>query len=113
MARIVVELFVLLLIVAGVLYLARQVDVRRSLGGGTQRALTAPPNARWQAVHAGTTDQRTEVSVVLRAPDSGQVWDQRLCAVIPNQDPDYDKLFYNAMEDARQRAQLLNGMRDD
>jgi len=107
--RLVVEGLLLLLIVAGVLYAARQIDGRR-VAGGSPRALSAPPTARWQAVHAGTTDQRTEVSVVLRSPDSGQVWDQRLCATIGNQDPDYDRLLYNAMEDARQRAVLLNGM---
>ncbi|HTZ43892.1 MAG TPA: hypothetical protein VMB79_08500 [Jatrophihabitans sp.] len=111
MARLIAEFAVLLAIVVGLLYLARQVDVRRSLSN-PRRALTAPPSARWQAVHAGTADQRTEVSVVLRSPDSADVWDQRVCAVIANQDPEYDRLLYNAVEDARQRAQLLNGLRE-
>jgi hypothetical protein len=40
------------------------------------------------------------------------VWDRRSCDLIDNLDPDYDKRVYNAMEDARARAALLNSLRD-
>jgi hypothetical protein len=51
--------------------------------------------------------------VVLRSGPDGQVWDRRSCAIITNTDPAYDKLLYNAMEDARQRATLLNSLGGD
>ncbi len=112
MIRIVFELAVLACIVAGVLQLARQWDQRRSTAA-LPGAIEAPAAARWRAVHSGTPDEQTEVLLVLRGGDRDQIWDRRTCAVISNLDPDYDKLLFNALEDARTRAALLNGMRDE
>ncbi|MGX7678893.1 hypothetical protein ACSMXN_08335 [Jatrophihabitans sp. DSM 45814] len=113
MARIVFEGVILLLIVAGVLFLAREWDDRRRMPTTrADRALTAPTTAVWQATNVGTHDNQTEVAVILRGPGPSDVWERRTCAVIPNLDPDYDTRLYNAMEDARARASLLNSMRD-
>lgn len=112
MIRIVIELAVLMCIAGGILYLARQWDQRRSVAAAP-RALEAPPGSRWRAVHAGTADERTEVQIVLRDGDRGQIWDRRTCAVISNLDPDYDRLLFNALEDARSRAALLNNLREE
>jgi hypothetical protein len=105
--RIVFELAVLLGIVAGVLYLARQFDRQR--GGG--RILEPPPEAMWRAVHHGTPDERTEVQILLRSGPN-EIWDRRTCATIENANPDYDRLLFNALEDAKARADLLNRMRE-
>jgi hypothetical protein len=110
--RIVFELVVLACIVAGILSLARQWDRRRATAA-PPGAIEAPAAARWRAIHSGTPDERTEVLLVLRGGDRDQIWDRRTCAVISNLDPDYDKLLFNALEDARTRAALLNGMRDE
>jgi hypothetical protein len=53
------------------------------------------------------------VLIVLRGGERDQIWDRRTCAVISNLDPDYDRLLFNALEDARARAALLNNMRDE
>ncbi|MEO6702914.1 MAG: hypothetical protein ABI140_18805 [Jatrophihabitantaceae bacterium] len=114
MVRIVAELVVLLLIVAGLLYLARQWDRHQSVGSVlAPQALQAPADASWQAAHYGTAQDETEIVVVLRSPASRQVWDRRTCGLIANQDPDYDRKLYNAMADARSRAFLLNGLREE
>jgi len=110
--RVVFEVAILMCIVAGILYLTRQWGQGRSVSG-VPRAIEAPPGARWRAVHAGTADERTEVQIVLRDGDRGQVWDRRTCAVISNLDPDYDRLLFNALEDARSRAVLLNNLREE
>jgi hypothetical protein len=49
--------------------------------------------------------------LVLLDGDTNRVWDRRSFARLGNQDTDYDKRFYNAMEDARARAALLNSQR--
>ena len=113
MIRIVFELVVLACIAGGVLYLARQVVVRRRPGSGS-RALAEPPaEATWRATHHGTPDEQTEVQIILVVPGTKDVWDRRTCAVIANRDPDYDKLVFNALEEAKSRAYLLNRMRDE
>jgi hypothetical protein len=109
----VVELAVLGCIAAGIVYLVRQWDNQRRSVPGARSAIEAPPGARWRAIHTGTADERTEVQVVLRDGDRGQIWDRRTCAVISNLDPDYDRLLFNALEDARSRAELLNNLRDE
>jgi hypothetical protein len=96
--RIVFELAILAGIVAGVLYLARQWDNQRRSVSGVPSAIEAPPGARWRAIHTGTADERTEVQIVLRGGDL---------------DPDYDRLLFNALEDARSRAALLNNLREE
>ena len=113
MIGIVFELAVLVCIAAGILYLARQWDNQRRSSTGLHSAIEAPPGARWRAIHTGTADEQTQVQIVLRGGDRDQVWDRRTCAVISNLDPDYDRLLFNALEDARSRAALLNGMRED
>jgi hypothetical protein len=110
--RIVVELGVLVGIVAAVLYLARQWDNRRRSVIGSSALVEPPADAVWRATHHGNARDQTEVQIILRGA-ANEVWDRRTCAVIENQDPDYDKLLFNAMEDAKSRAALLNGMRDE
>jgi hypothetical protein len=113
MIRIVLEFAVLLCIISGILYLARQWDDQRRPVTRVPGAIDAPPGARWRAIHTGTADERTEVLIVLRGGERDQVWDRRTCAVISNLDPDYDRLLFNALEDARSRAALLNGMQEE
>ena len=113
MARIVIEAIILCLILAAFVTLARRWSGQR---GGKHPspaiAAEAPTEASWRARHVGNEKNQTEVLVVLQVPGGTDAWDRRICAVIENQDPDYDKRLYNAMEDARSRAALLNSMRD-
>jgi hypothetical protein len=111
--EIVFELAVLAFIAAGILYLVQQWGNQRRPAPGLPGAIEAPPEARWRAIHSGTADERTQVQIVLRGGQRDQVWDRRTCAVISNLDPDYDRLLFNALEDARSRAALLNGLRDE
>jgi len=116
MGRLGFEVVLLVLIIGVGLYFVWQWDGHRrsvSAGSGAGGLPVQPPaDATWRATHFGNESDQTEVTVVLRGPD-GQAWDQRRCAQIPNQDPDYDRLFFNAMEDARARAILLNSTRND
>jgi hypothetical protein len=109
--RLVVEAIFLALIVAGLLYSARQFDGRRKSVSPGGLPLPAPPDSTWQVRHLGTQDDKTEIVLVLQDHDTNRVWDRRSFTVIDNQDSDYDKRFYNAMEDARARAALLNSQR--
>jgi hypothetical protein len=111
MGRIVLELVILVLIVGGLLYFARQWDAQRRAAGPSALPLQAPPDATWQVRHVGNDRDQTEILLVLRDHDTNRVWDRRSFTAIENQDPDYDKRFYNAMEDARARAALLNSQR--
>ena len=113
MARIIVEVTLLCLIVIALISLARRwTALRGVLHPSLAAAAQAPPAALWRALHVGNEKNQTEVLVVLQVPGGAEVWDRRICAIIDNQDPDYDKRLYNAIEDARSRATLLNGMRD-
>ena len=113
MARIVIEVIVLCLILGALVALTRVwIGQRRALYPSAPMAATAPPEALWRAMHVGNEKNETEVLVVLQVPGGTDVWDRRTCTVIENQDPEYDKRLYNAMEDARSRAVLLNAMRD-
>jgi hypothetical protein len=105
--RIVFELIVVLAVVSVLLYLARAFDNQRRLSSPSRAPIVqAPSDAVWRATHQGTADDQTEVLVVLRSPGSNQIWDRRTCEVIGNRDPAYDKLLFNAMEDAKARAGL-------
>ena len=113
MARIIVEVILLGLIVIALFSLARRwTGFRDVLRPALAAAAQAPPEASWRALHVGNEKNQTEVLVVLQVPGGAAVWDRRTCAIIDNQDTEYDKLLYNAIEDARSRATLLNGMRD-
>jgi hypothetical protein len=111
-ARILIELIVLCLIVAAVVSLSRLWTGQRRARYPSPAITNAPAAALWRAMHVGNEKNQTEVLVVLQVPGGTDVWDRRSCAVIENHDPDYDKRLYNAMEDARSRAVLLNSMRD-
>ena len=112
MARLIVELILLSLIVIGLFALARRLPALRDAAHPSLTAAAAPPEALWRALHVGNEKNQTEVVVVLQVSGAVEIWDRRTCAVIDNQDPDYDKRLYNAIEDARSRATLLNGLRD-
>jgi hypothetical protein len=113
MTRILFEVVVLAVIVAAGLHFVRQLGDRvRGRTADPAESLVAPPGSTWHAVNHGTAKEQTEILVVLLGPDSSRVWDRRSCDLIDNRDPDYDKRLYNAMEDARARAALLNSMRD-
>jgi hypothetical protein len=112
MGRIVLEFVVLVCIIGGLLYFARQWKSHRWSLNPSALPLQAPPDSIWQVRHVGTDDDQTKIVLVLRDHDTNRVWDRRSFALIDNQDPDYDKRFYNAMEDARARAALLNAHRD-
>ena len=110
MARIVMEVIILFL--WAVVWLSRRWSGLRRAQHPSPAIAAAPTEALWRAMHVGNENNQTEVLVVLQVPGGTNVWDRRICTVIENQDPDYDKRLYNAMEDARSRAELLNGMRD-
>ncbi len=111
MIRIVVEFVILCLIVGAVVSVSSRWIGQR--GARPSPAIAqAPPDALWRAMHVGNEKNQTEVLVVLQMPGGTDVWDRRICTVIENQDPEYDKRLYNAMEDARSRAELLNSLRD-
>ena len=112
MARIVIEVIILCLFLWAAVSLSRRWSGLRRAQYQSPAITTAPTDALWRATHVGNEKNQTEVFVVLQVQGGTHVWDRRICTVIENQDPDYDKLLYNAMEDARSRAELLNGMRD-
>ncbi|MDQ1730363.1 MAG: hypothetical protein QOK10_522 [Pseudonocardiales bacterium] len=113
MTRLLFEVIVLALIVAAGMHFVRQLgDHVRGRNAGPVESLVAPPGSTWHAVNHGTAKEQTEILVVLLDPGSNRVWDRRSCDLIDNRDPDYDKRVYNAMEDARARAALLNSLRD-
>ncbi len=112
MARIVIEVIILCLILGAVASLSRRWSGQRGSRHPSPAIANAPTEALWRAMHVGNEKNQTEVLVVLQVPGGTDVWDQRTCTVIENQDPEYDKRLYNAMEDARSRAALLNSMRD-
>jgi hypothetical protein len=111
-ARIVIEVIILCLFLWAAVSLSRRWSGQRRAQHPSPAIGTAPTEASWRATHVGTEKNQTEVLVVLQVPGETDVWDRRICTVIDNQDPDYDKRLYNAMEDARARAELLNSMRD-
>jgi hypothetical protein len=112
-ARIAIEVILLGLILGALVFLARLWDGQRQARHPPRPiAAQAPPEALWRAMHVGTENNQTEVLVALQVPGGTDVWDRRICAVIENQDPEYDKRLYNAMADATSRAALLNSMRD-
>ena len=112
MARIVIEVIILFLILGALVSLARLWSGQRGAQHPSPAIATAPTETLWRAMHVGNEKNQTEVLVVLQVPGGTDVWDRRICTVIENQDPEYDKRLYNAMEDARSRAALLNSMRD-
>jgi hypothetical protein len=111
-ARIVIEVIIVCLFLWAAVWLSRRWSGQRSAQHPSPAIATAPTEALWRATHVGTANNQTEVLVVLQVPGGTDVWDRRICTVIDNQDPDYDKRLYNAIEDARSRAALLNSMRD-
>jgi hypothetical protein len=97
-----VEALVVLGVVALIVYAAVV-----ALGDGAQRGRpTTVVGARWEATHhaAGHT---TRVVVRKVVPATGTVLDEHLVAVIPDEDPDYDANFLQAMAQARQRVALF------
>jgi hypothetical protein len=111
-ARIVIEVIILCLILWAAVWLARRWSSLRGAQHPSPAIAAAPTEALWRAMHVGNENNQTEVLVILQVPGGTDVWDRRIFTVIENQDPDYDKRLYNAMEDARSRAELLNSMRD-
>jgi hypothetical protein len=111
-ARIIIEVIILCLILGAVVSLSLRWSGQRGAQHPSPAIANAPTEALWRATHVGNEKNQTEVLVVLQVPGGTDVWDRRTCAVIDNQDPEYDKRLYNAMEDARSRAALLNSMRD-
>jgi hypothetical protein len=111
-ARIVIEIVILCLILGALVSVSRRWSGQREAQHLSPAIANAPTEALWRAVHVGNEKNQTEVLVVLQVPGGTDVWDRRICTVIENQDPEYDKRLFNAMEDARSRAALLNSMRD-
>jgi hypothetical protein len=111
-ARIVIEVITLCLILGALVALSRSLSGRRGAQHPSPAIANAPTEALWRAMHVGNEKDQTEVLVVLQVPGGIHVWDRRTCTVIENLDPEYDQRLYNAMEDARSRASLLNSMRD-
>ena len=112
MIRIVFEVIILCLFLWAVVWLSRRWNGLRRAQYASSAIAAAPTDALWRAMHVGNENNQTEVLVILQVPGGTDVWDRRIFTVIENQDPDYDKRLYNAMEDARSRAELLNSMRD-
>jgi len=110
--RIVLEVIILCLFLWAVVSLSRRWDGLGRAQHPSPAIAAAPTEALWRAMHVGNENNQTEVLVILQVPGGTDVWDRRILSVIENQDPDYDKRLYHAMEDARSRAELLNSMRD-
>ena len=74
------------------------------------RSLPADPvalaGAVWEPAHYGTGRAVTRVVVRLGRP--GGPLDERTIAEIPDNDPQWDALFTEAMARARERAAVLN-----
>jgi hypothetical protein len=60
---------------------------------------------RWQVAHFAKAGH-TQVVVRKVSPDGVTLVDERLIAAVPEQDPDYDAHFLEAMAQARERAAL-------
>ena len=112
MIRIVFEVIILCLFLWAIIWLSRRQSGLRRAQYPSSAIAAAPTDALWRAMQVGNENNQTEVLVILQVPGGTDVWDRRIFTVIENQDPDYDKRLYNAMEDARSRAELLNSMRD-
>lgn len=99
--RIIAMLFILVVLAAivGTTYFVMAAIVRRDNRLNT--------DATWQ-VRSSSDGGVTSVEVVLETPDH-RVLEKRLVLSFWDSDENYDSLYYNAMEDARSRAFLLNG----
>ena len=63
--------------------------------------------SRWETAHYGVNGA-TRVVVRKIAPRTGEMLDEHLVAVIPDDDPDYEEKFLHAMAQARSRAALFD-----
>jgi hypothetical protein len=98
----IIEVLVALAAVAGVVYVVWAV-----IGTSEQSPRrVAPTTARWEAAHYAVGPS-THVVVRKKAQATGDVLDEHLLAVIPDDDPDWDMRFLEAMAQARARAALL------
>ena len=62
---------------------------------------------RWETAHYGVQGA-TKVVVRRAAPSTGISRDEHVVAVIPDDDPDYEEKFLQAMAQARSRAALFD-----
>ena len=92
---------VVLLGLVGVVFVVVSGLARRP---GGARALPGSAG-RWQAAHFAQSGH-THVVVRKVSPDGVTVVDEHLIAAVPEQDPDYDAQFLQAMAQARERAAL-------
>jgi hypothetical protein len=92
---------VLLLWLIGVLGYVVSGLARRLTG---QRALPGSAG-RWQVAHFAKSGH-THVVVRKVSPDGVTLVDEHLIAAVPEQDPNYDAQFLEAMAQARERAAL-------
>jgi len=92
---------VVLLALAGVVFVVVSGLVRRL---GSARALPGSAG-RWRVAHFAQAGH-THVVVRKVSPDGVTLVDEHLIAAVPEQDPNYDALFLEAMAQARERAAL-------
>ena len=103
----------LLFLVLLAILVALVVRTPRALLPPRRNEVTAPP--RWRAAH-WSSPARTHVGVqcaVERADGRTDVVDRREMTSIPDDAPDYELRFSDAMAAARVRADVLNAEGDD
>ena len=75
------------------------------MGQGTEHSVSSVAG-RWETAHYGVNGA-TKVVVRKAAPRTGKMLDEHVIAVIPDDDPEYDDKFLQAMAQARSRAALF------
>ncbi len=103
MSRFLVPLLVAAFVVAVVVV---AVLAFRQIAGSDAAPAIEP--ARWTAAHV-SRDGLTHVVVRRVVASTGQVLDEREVVTFPDDDPDYDARFMEAIATARARADLFNG----
>ena len=97
--------FALLLAVAlAVVVVGCAMRIAGAVRGGRDRRQRE--HAVWQVRHS-SADGRTVVAVALTTP-SGQVLQQHIVADLTDSDPDWQRLFITARQEAEERAFHLN-----
>ena len=100
------RLLILLFVLAGVVLLA----LLLTRAATTMASRDGPPATepgRWRPAHV-SRDGVTHVVVRREGANTGRVLDERQVVTVPDDDPDYDAKFLEALAAAESRAALFN-----
>jgi len=95
------------LVVVGVVAMIVYATYAALSGMGRSARGIATVGGRWEATHYEVS-RSTKVVVRKTVPGTGTVLDEHVVAVIPDDDPQYDEKFLDAMAQARSRAALFD-----